>query len=216
MRVRREDLAVLRALRSHLSLQRELEKLLAKHAGADCLRWPFAKPYRPWLGRQPDAAQAAAIAWRSGLSEAMEAIESLYEGYGSDREAELFPLVDYESPEVESRDYRWVLATLAQQADVLRARLRRGRTSTTLPAPSRSKPAPRTGRTGAAVELVTVAEAAAILNVKRWRVYELCRRDAIPGIVRIGRQVRIAREGLLQLIEEGGFRLAGGWKYDPD
>jgi len=61
---------------------------------------------------------------------------------------------------------------------------------------------------------MTVAEAAEILKLKKWRVYELCRQDAIPGVVRIGRQIRIQRTKLAAFIEGGGARLPGGWRKE--
>lgn len=51
--------------------------------------------------------------------------------------------------------------------------------------------------------LLTVDEAAAILVVKRARIYDLCRRRMLP-VVRIGRQVRFDSQALLDWISQGG------------
>ncbi len=44
--------------------------------------------------------------------------------------------------------------------------------------------------------LMTVDEAAQTLRISRSRLYEMFARDEIPGVVRIGRSVRISRVAL--------------------
>ena len=44
--------------------------------------------------------------------------------------------------------------------------------------------------------LMTVDEAARTLRISRSRLYEMFARDEIPGVVRIGRSVRISRAAL--------------------
>jgi excisionase family DNA binding protein len=52
--------------------------------------------------------------------------------------------------------------------------------------------------------LVKVEEVAEVLNVTRQRAYELIRRNMIPGVVRLGRQVRVDLEELEEWIKRGG------------
>ena len=63
-----------------------------------------------------------------------------------------------------------------------------------------SVPVPDRRRTDPAV--LTVDEAAAILRVDRKSIYESIRRGELPGVVRVGRVIRISRTALVQ-------RLAG-------
>lgn len=51
--------------------------------------------------------------------------------------------------------------------------------------------------------LLTVPEAAEVLNVSKPRAYELIRMCVIPH-VRIGRQVRVPAEQLAEFIRSGG------------
>lgn len=48
-------------------------------------------------------------------------------------------------------------------------------------------------------ELVTVPEVAAWLGVSLWSAYDMARRGILPGVVRLGRLVRIQRAGLERL-----------------
>ncbi|AEJ41304.1 hypothetical protein TPY_3151 [Sulfobacillus acidophilus TPY] len=48
--------------------------------------------------------------------------------------------------------------------------------------------------------LLTAQEAADILRVSRWRVYDLISQNVIP-VIRFGRQVRIPRDKLWDLIQ---------------
>jgi excisionase family DNA binding protein len=55
--------------------------------------------------------------------------------------------------------------------------------------------------------LLTVEEVAAVLRVPRARAYELARTGVIPGVVRIGRQVRVDSGRLEGFIRKGGRAL---------
>ena len=46
--------------------------------------------------------------------------------------------------------------------------------------------------------VITVDEAAALLRVDRKSIYESIRRGELPGVVRVGRAIRISRTALLQ------------------
>lgn len=46
------------------------------------------------------------------------------------------------------------------------------------------------------------------------RVYELARRGVLPGVVRVGRQIRFDMERILTFINSGGQSLAGGWRRE--
>lgn len=58
--------------------------------------------------------------------------------------------------------------------------------------------------------LVKVEEVAEVLKVTRQRAYELIRRNMIPGVVRLGRQVRVDLEELEEWIKRGGVAPSGG------
>ncbi len=58
-------------------------------------------------------------------------------------------------------------------------------------------------------KLITVAEAVGMTSLPKWRIYDLCRRQQIPGVVRFGRQVRIDRRKFLEFIESGGSKQEG-------
>lgn len=47
------------------------------------------------------------------------------------------------------------------------------------------------------------------LNVRLHRFYELARQDRIPGVVRIGRQLRVRPDALESFIQTGGERDEG-------
>ncbi len=50
--------------------------------------------------------------------------------------------------------------------------------------------------------LLTISEAAWAIRVSRSRMYELLARNEIPGVVRIGRSVRISRRSLEAWVDE--------------
>jgi excisionase family DNA binding protein len=60
--------------------------------------------------------------------------------------------------------------------------------------------------------LMTAPEIADKFEVSTARVYELARTGLLPGVVRIGRQVRFNPEAIKSFIENGGQPLPGGWK----
>ena len=60
----------------------------------------------------------------------------------------------------------------------------------------------------------TIAEVAAMLRVRPARVYELIRLDVLPGVVRVGRQIRIDAVALDAWIAAGGYALPGGWRRE--
>lgn len=62
-----------------------------------------------------------------------------------------------------------------------------------------------------AMKLLTIPEAAAILNVTEARAYELVRLGILPAC-RLGRQLRIDQAQLQEWIRNGGKGLSGGWK----
>jgi excisionase family DNA binding protein len=62
--------------------------------------------------------------------------------------------------------------------------------------------------------LLTPEEAAAVLQVSRYRIYELARLGVLPGVIRLGRQVRIDPRKLDLFIDEGGRCLPGGWRRE--
>jgi excisionase family DNA binding protein len=64
-------------------------------------------------------------------------------------------------------------------------------------------------------KLLTLSEVSDTLRVTYWRVAELARKGAIPGVVRIGRHVRVRQDALAEFIQNGGFRLPGGWRRRP-
>ncbi len=58
--------------------------------------------------------------------------------------------------------------------------------------------------------LITVDEFARVLGVTRARAYELARSGLVPGVVRVGRQIRINPRKLVEFIEAGGRGLESG------
>jgi excisionase family DNA binding protein len=42
----------------------------------------------------------------------------------------------------------------------------------------------------------TVAEVATLLRTSAWNVYEMIRRDEIPGVIRLGTKIRLLRESV--------------------
>ena len=59
--------------------------------------------------------------------------------------------------------------------------------------------------------LLTAEEIAAILKVRKHRVYELARTGVLP-VVRVGRQLRFDEHRFQDWIRNGGRSLSGGWK----
>jgi excisionase family DNA binding protein len=60
-------------------------------------------------------------------------------------------------------------------------------------------------RSGSALPVVlTVDEAAELLRVDRKTVYESIRRGELPGVVRLGRSIRIGRGALLEFLAGQG------------
>ena len=55
--------------------------------------------------------------------------------------------------------------------------------------------------------LMTISEVAAVLHVRPARAYELAKLGVLP-VVRIGRQIRVPEDSLLQWIGAGGTPLA--------
>jgi len=63
-------------------------------------------------------------------------------------------------------------------------------------------------------ELLTLVQAARVLQIKYARAAELARSGVMPGVVRLGRQIRINPEALERFIESGGVALPGGWRRE--
>lgn len=53
-------------------------------------------------------------------------------------------------------------------------------------------------------QLVTAQEVADLLQVSRMRVYELARTGVLPGIVRLGRQMRFDLARVIEWVDNGG------------
>jgi excisionase family DNA binding protein len=60
--------------------------------------------------------------------------------------------------------------------------------------------------------LLTLTEVSQKLAVTYPRVTDLVRRGVLPGVVRIGRQIRVNPEQLNEFIATGGQSLPGGWR----
>ena len=54
------------------------------------------------------------------------------------------------------------------------------------------------------MSLLTVDEAAAFLRVNRKTLYEAVRLGRVPGVVQLGRSIRISRDALLQWLRDNG------------
>jgi excisionase family DNA binding protein len=52
--------------------------------------------------------------------------------------------------------------------------------------------------------LLTIPEVANVFRVPRARAYELAREGAIPGVIRLGKQIRVDEGKLRAFIESGG------------
>jgi len=66
------------------------------------------------------------------------------------------------------------------------------------------------------LELLTVEEVAREWKVRPGRIYELAREGRLPGVVRLGRQVRLDATRLRDWIAAGGQALPGGWRRRPE
>ena len=64
-----------------------------------------------------------------------------------------------------------------------------------------------------AQKLVKASEVRKLLDVESdARIYDLARRSILPGVVRIGRQVRFDLRKIREFIDAGGSSLSGGWR----
>jgi Helix-turn-helix domain len=52
--------------------------------------------------------------------------------------------------------------------------------------------------------LWTIAKVACLLDISRHRAYTLARKGILPGVVRLGRQVRVDPDRLTAFIDSGG------------
>jgi predicted DNA-binding transcriptional regulator AlpA len=52
--------------------------------------------------------------------------------------------------------------------------------------------------------LWTIAKVASLLDISRHRAYTLARKGILPGVVRLGRQVRVDPDRLTAFIDSGG------------
>jgi len=57
--------------------------------------------------------------------------------------------------------------------------------------------------------VLTVDEAAGLLRVNRKTLYDAVRAGEVPGVVRVGRSIRIGREALLRWMEGNGSPALG-------
>ena len=55
--------------------------------------------------------------------------------------------------------------------------------------------------------LLTLPEAARVLRIREGRAYDLARKGLLPGVVRIGRSVRIDENRLREWLQTGGTTL---------
>jgi len=58
--------------------------------------------------------------------------------------------------------------------------------------------------------LLRMPVVATILDVDLQRAYEMARTGLLPGVVRLGRQIRVDRQKLQQFIDSGGAPLPKG------
>ncbi len=61
-----------------------------------------------------------------------------------------------------------------------------------------------TGTPAPLPEVLTVEEAAAFLRVNRKTLYEAVRLGSVPGIIRLGRVIRISKAALISWIQGNG------------
>lgn len=64
-------------------------------------------------------------------------------------------------------------------------------------------------------QLLTLKQAAEILNVSYLRACQLSRENILP-VVRLGKQLRVDPAQLEAFIAGGGKPLAGGWRKQPE
>ncbi|NPV52637.1 MAG: helix-turn-helix domain-containing protein [Firmicutes bacterium] len=62
--------------------------------------------------------------------------------------------------------------------------------------------------------LLRAEEVSMLLRVPKARVYDLAREGVLPGVVRIGRQMRFNEQKIMEWIERGGQSLPGGWRKE--
>ena len=62
------------------------------------------------------------------------------------------------------------------------------------------------------LNLLTIPEVAAMFRVPRARAYELAREGAFPGVIRLGKQIRVDEGKLKAFLDSGGTQsmLASG------
>jgi excisionase family DNA binding protein len=53
-------------------------------------------------------------------------------------------------------------------------------------------------------DVLTVEEAAAFLRVNRKTFYEAVRLDSVPGVIRLGRVIRISKSALISWVQGNG------------
>ena len=63
-------------------------------------------------------------------------------------------------------------------------------------------------------QLLSATEVSELLGITRQRAYALARGPLAPVVVRLGRQVRFNKVKLLDLIDQGGAALPGGWRQE--
>ena len=49
--------------------------------------------------------------------------------------------------------------------------------------------------------LLTVDEMAGLLRISRTKAYEVCRRSDFPGVIRLGRSIRIVKAQLIEWLK---------------
>ena len=76
-------------------------------------------------------------------------------------------------------------------------------------APGRSSGAERDAGAPALPPALTVDEAARLLRVNRKTLYDAVRAGEVPGVVRMGRSIRIGRDALLGWMEGNGSPALG-------
>lgn len=65
------------------------------------------------------------------------------------------------------------------------------------------------------MELLTTNQLAEHTGIPERRIYALVRDGLIP-VVKLGRQVRFAKQAIEKWIADGGTALPGGWKREPE
>lgn len=62
--------------------------------------------------------------------------------------------------------------------------------------------------------LLSVEQAAERLGISVHHAYVMCREQRMPGVVRVGRAVKVDSQKLESWIDVGGEPLSGGWRHD--